>query len=58
MIYGIDVSKHQGMIDWSKVKTDFAILRAGFGRYTSQKDPQFERNYASTGYSREVITWL
>lgn len=46
MTYGIDVSKHQGMIDWSKVKTDFAILRAGFGRYTSQKDPQFERNYA------------
>lgn len=43
---GIDVSKHQGVIDWSKVKTDFAILRAGFGRYTSQKDPQFERNYA------------
>ena len=43
---GHDVSKHQGVIDWSKVKTDFAILRAGFGRYTSQKDPQFERNYA------------
>ena len=43
---GIDVSKHQGVIDWSKVKTDFAILRAGFGRYASQKDPQFERNYA------------
>ena len=46
MTYGIDVSKHQGVIDWSKVKTDFAILRAGFGRYTSQKDPLFERNYA------------
>ena len=46
MICGIDVSKHQGVIDWSKVKTDFAILRAGFGRYASQKDPQFERNYA------------
>ena len=44
--HGIDVSKHQGVIDWSKVKTDFAILRAGFGRYTSQKDTQFERNYA------------
>ena len=58
MIYGIDVSKHQGMIDWSKVKTDFAILHAGFGCYTSQKDPQFERKYASTGYSGEVITWL
>ena len=46
MMYGIDVSKHQGVIDWGKVKTDFAILRAGFGRYASQKDPQFERNYA------------
>ena len=46
MIYGIDVSKHQGVIDWSKVKTDFAILRAGFGRHAYQKDPQFERNYA------------
>ena len=33
---GIDVNKHQGMIDWSKVKTDFVILCAGFGRYTSQ----------------------
>ena len=44
--HGIDVSKHQGLIDWSKVIADFAILRAGFGRYTSQKDPQFERNYA------------
>lgn len=43
---GIDVSKHQGVIDWSKVKTNFAILRAGFGRYANQKDPQFERNYA------------
>ena len=37
-ISGIYVSKHQGMIDWSKVKTYFAILRAGFSRYTSQKD--------------------
>ena len=44
--HGIDVSKYQGSIDWSKVETDFAILRAGFGRYTIQKDPQFERNYA------------
>ena len=55
---GIDVSKHQGVINWSKVKTDFAILRAGFGYYANQKDPQFERNYASIGCSREVITWL
>lgn len=45
-VYGIDVSKHQGVINWSNVKTDFAILRAGFGRYANQKDSQFERNYA------------
>ena len=44
--HGIDVSKHQGLIDWRDVKTDFAIIRAGFGRYANQKDPQFKRNYA------------
>ena len=43
--HGIDVSKHQGMIDWSKVKTDFAILRAGFGRFAYQIDPTFVRNF-------------
>lgn len=48
--YGIDVSKHQKKIDWSKVKASgkvqFAILRAGLGRLASQKDETFERNYA------------
>ena len=31
---GIDVSEHQGTIDWSKVKShiDFAIIRAGYGK--------------------------
>lgn len=46
---GIDVSKHQGGIDWGKVKAagvGFAIIRAGFGRDISQKDPNFETNYA------------
>lgn len=48
--YGIDVSKHNGVIDWAKVKAsgkvDFAILRSGFGRFApNQKDIQFERNY-------------
>lgn len=46
---GIDVSKHQGVIDWKKVKgscnVDFAIIRAGYGKSISQKDPQFEANY-------------
>ena len=46
MLKGIDVSKHQGTIDWRKVKTDFAIIRAGYGKLISQKDSQFEKNYA------------
>ena len=46
---GIDVSVHNGNIDWQKVKAggiDFAILRAGYGRLASQKDERFEQNYS------------
>lgn len=46
---GIDVSVHNGTIDWQKVKAggiQFAILRAGYGRVASQKDKRFEDNYA------------
>lgn len=45
---GIDVSKWQGAIDWSKVKADgiqFAIIRAGYGSTASQIDSKFEANY-------------
>lgn len=45
---GIDVSKHNGHIDWQKVKAagvDFVIIRAGYGRELSQKDSLFEENY-------------
>lgn len=48
MSKGIDVSKHQGTIDWQKVKAsgvDFAMIRAGYGRYDNQKDECFEENY-------------
>ncbi|MBQ8787760.1 MAG: glycoside hydrolase family 25 protein [Oscillospiraceae bacterium] len=47
---GIDVSHHNGIIDWDKVKADgieFAILRCGYGRKSiKQIDRQFERNYS------------
>lgn len=46
MTKGIDVSVHQGDINWKNVKSDsveFAILRAGYGREFSQKDAQFEK---------------
>lgn len=49
MLKGIDVSKWQGKIDWSKVKdqVDFVIIRAGYGISTSQKDERFEEYYAA-----------
>ena len=48
MKQGIDVSAHDGRIDWKKVKdsgVNFAILRAGYGNSITQKDEQFQRNY-------------
>lgn len=42
---GIDVSRHNGVIDWAKVKADgvkFAMIRAGYGAGTI--DDKFERN--------------
>ena len=47
-VKGIDVSEHQGKIDWKKVKDSgvkYAILRCGYGMdITSQDDTEFERN--------------
>ena len=51
ILKGIDVSYCQNEVDWDTAKAsglvDFAILRAGYGRETSQVDTQFERNYAA-----------
>ncbi|MFS0616016.1 LysM peptidoglycan-binding domain-containing protein [Lederbergia ruris] len=45
---GIDVSAHQGKIDWDKVKADeieFAMIRMGFGSDLERQDDRyFERN--------------
>lgn len=44
---GIDVSRHQGVINWDAVygNTDFAIIRCGFGNdETSQDDTQWYNN--------------
>ncbi len=44
----IDVSEWQGKVDFKKVKAagySHAILRAGFGRSSTQVDAEFERNY-------------
>ena len=44
-VLGIDVSTHNGTLDWAKLKAagvQFAIIRAGYGRY--QVDSQFFNN--------------
>lgn len=45
---GIDISAYQGSIDFAKLakSVDFVIMRAGYGRYSSQEDKCFEQNYA------------
>lgn len=45
---GIDISRWQGTPDFAKIKgqVDFVIIQAGYGRYSNQKDSQFEYNYA------------
>lgn len=45
----IDVSKHNIVTDWTKVKASGVsgvIIRAGYGRHISQKDKTFEDYYA------------
>lgn len=47
---GIDVSHWQGRIDFEKVKSQgysFVMINAGYGKYISQKDENFEKNYAA-----------
>lgn len=48
-IYGLDLSKHNGTVDFNAIKNagnSFVILRAGYGKVTSQKDAKFEEYYA------------
>ena len=47
---GIDVSSHNGSVGWERVRragVEFAILRAGFGKYENQTDETFAANAES-----------
>ena len=53
-LLGVDVSHHQGMIEWDKVKKDgydFAFLRIGYRGYGKEglikPDKEFQRNIAN-----------
>lgn len=56
---GIDVSSHNGQVDWEKAKAaglDFAILRCGWGvDRSAQDDSTFERNVSEC--DRLGIPW-
>ncbi|MCR5141552.1 MAG: glycoside hydrolase family 25 protein [Ruminococcus sp.] len=45
---GVDISMYQGEPDFARLSksVDFVVIRAGYGRYLSQTDSSFERNYA------------
>ncbi len=46
---GIDVSRHNGVIDWTKVKNagiEFVMIRAGYGMLSDQVDANFKTNIA------------
>ena len=42
---GIDISYCQTAVDWNKLKVDFVIMRAGYGKYAYQKDDMFDSHY-------------
>lgn len=47
---GIDVSKWQGNVDFNAVAKsgiEFVIIRAGYGRISTQKDSKFDQNYCN-----------
>ena len=48
MVKGIDISKYQSNVDYTKLKEQgikFAIIRCGYGKNESQKDELFETHY-------------
>lgn len=63
-VLGIDVSHHQGHIDWSKVKNEgkrFAIMKCQYEAQSHRKDETFDYNYAEAGkhgLSRGVYIYI
>ena len=51
-VFGIDVSHHNGRIDWESVARDdkkFAILKCQYEAQSHRIDEYFEYNYAEAG---------
>jgi GH25 family lysozyme M1 (1,4-beta-N-acetylmuramidase) len=54
-IRGIDVSTHNGVIDWTKVKCDFAAIRVGYGRVVDSKLKENWKN--AKGKVKRIPYW-
>lgn len=51
-VFGIDVSHHQGSIDWEQVANDnkkFVIMKAMYEAQSHRHDEYFEKNYKESG---------
>jgi len=51
-VFGIDVSHHNGVIDWKKVALSgkkFAIMKCQYEAQSHRKDERFEENYKGCG---------
>lgn len=63
-VFGIDVSHHNGSIDWQQVAADckeFCILKCQYEAQSHRKDETFEYNYAEAGkygLSRGVYIYI
>ena len=61
---GIDISRHQGTINWNEVaksSIDFVIIRAGYGKLIQQEDDKFKANITgatNAGISNIGIYWF
>ena len=60
MLKGIDVSEHQGAIDWSQVKASgvqFTMIRGGYGR--NNVDKYFHANAkGATAAVLQDVNWI
>jgi lysozyme len=47
MMHGLDLSKYQGAIDWSQLRSDFVFIRAAYGcTGPNRTDPMFTANWS------------
>lgn len=61
--FGIDVSEHNGTLDYTKLKDDgvkFVIVRAGYGQFEYQRDVEFSQNmYGAINSGMQIgIYWM